>query len=82
MSETETPSPWFHHFWPWFIVVLLGISILGSLATVAIAYRYGDVEVLRTSDPTPPAPLLDTSRDERAAGTRDLDEQGTDRALP
>ncbi len=38
-------SPWYQNFWPWFIVVLLGISVVGSLVTVAIAYRGRDVDV-------------------------------------
>jgi hypothetical protein len=46
MSEARTA--WFHHFWPWFIVGLLAVSVVGSLCTVVIAYRYGDVEVMRT----------------------------------
>jgi hypothetical protein len=50
----EERSAWFYHFWPWFIVCLLGVSVVGSLCTVAIAYRYGDVEVERTSS-APPA---------------------------
>ena len=38
-------SPWYQNFWPWFIVILLGVSVAGSLLTVAIAYRYRDVDV-------------------------------------
>jgi len=45
---SETSSAWYHHFWPWFIVGLLGVSVVASLATVAIAVHYGDVEVERT----------------------------------
>lgn len=51
----EESGPWYEHFWPWFIVFLLGISVAGSLVTVAIAYRYGDVEVARISPSSPPA---------------------------
>lgn len=74
---SESPTPWFHHFWPWFIVALLGISVLGSLATVAIAYRYGDVEVLRTSDPMSPTLRPGGPSDGRGAGPQDAG-----RALP
>jgi len=74
---SEHPSPWFHHFWPWFIVALLGISVLGSLATVAIAYRYGDSEVLRTSEPMSPALRPGGPSDGQAAGKQDAS-----RALP
>ena len=37
-------AAWYFHFWPWFIVVLLGISVAGSLYTVSIAYSLGDLE--------------------------------------
>ncbi len=46
MSETRVR--WFYHFWPWFIVLLLGVSVLASLTTVFIAVRYGDTEVDRS----------------------------------
>lgn len=44
-------SPWYLNFWPWFIVVLLGVSVVGSLVTVAIAYRHRDVDVRRSMTP-------------------------------
>jgi uncharacterized membrane protein YadS len=51
-STTSTPlqhpeygTPWYRNFWPWFIVVMLAVSIIGSLVTVAIAYRHRDVDV-------------------------------------
>jgi len=34
--------PWYRHAWPWFIVSLLGVSVVGSLATVVLAYRGRD----------------------------------------
>ena len=43
----ETPSPWYRHFWPWFIVVLMVLSVAASLWTVVIAHRHRDVEVGR-----------------------------------
>ena len=48
---SQDRSAWYYHFWPWFIVGLLGVSVVGSLSTVVIAYRYGDVEVSRTAKP-------------------------------
>jgi len=42
-----TGAPWYRQFWPWFIVGLLGISVVGSLSTVAIALRGADAEVRR-----------------------------------
>lgn len=45
MSTSEEPGlPWYRYFWTWFIVILLGISIAGSLWTVSIAYGLGDLE--------------------------------------
>jgi len=38
-------TPWYLNSWPWFIVILMTVSVLASLATVVIAYRYGDVDV-------------------------------------
>jgi hypothetical protein len=56
MSPTpESPTPWYPHFWPWFIVVLMGVSVAASLWTVAIAYRHRDVEVGASARPTAPA---------------------------
>ena len=43
-SQSTQATPWFHHFWPWFIVLLLGISVIASLYTVSLAYRLGDLE--------------------------------------
>ena len=48
MSE---PSPWYRHFWPWFIVLLMVVSVGASLSTVVIAYGLGDLEV-KTARPT------------------------------
>ncbi len=44
-KPVELGSPWYQNFWPWFIVILLGVSVAGSLLTVAIAFRYRDVDV-------------------------------------
>lgn len=44
-KPTELGSPWYQNFWPWFIVILLGLSVAGSLTSVAIAYRYRDIDV-------------------------------------
>lgn len=51
MTRAEVEgSAWYHHFWPWFIVCLLGVSVVASLYTVSIAYRLGDLE---SADPPP-----------------------------
>jgi hypothetical protein len=45
-SESEKyGSPWYKNSWPWFIVGLLTFSVVGSLLTVAIAYRTRDIDV-------------------------------------
>ena len=36
MDERDT-LPWYRHFWPWFIIALLGISVSGSLYMVYAA---------------------------------------------
>lgn len=40
--------PWYRHFWPWFVVGLLGVSVVGSLTTVYIAVSGRDPEVVDT----------------------------------
>jgi len=41
----QAGTPWYLNSWPWFIVILMTVSVVASLATVVIAYRYGDVDV-------------------------------------
>ena len=36
MTEQDT-QPWYRHFWPWFIIVLLAISVSASLYMVYVA---------------------------------------------
>lgn len=63
-AATGTGTPWYRHFWPWFIVALLGVSVAGSLVTVAIAYHYRDVDVRIAAPPDPardPAPIASGS---------------------
>jgi hypothetical protein len=45
MVERDT-QPWYRHFWPWFIILLLGSSVSASLYTVYLA--------MRTSEPVLP----------------------------
>jgi hypothetical protein len=33
----DTIKPWYRHFWPWFIIVLLGSAVSASLYTVYLA---------------------------------------------
>ena len=41
--EESSTGPWYAHFWPWFLVVLLGISVIASLWTVSVAFSLGDL---------------------------------------
>ncbi len=56
-EATPSGSPWYRYFWPWFIVCLLGLSVVASLYTVSIAYRLGDLE-----SPAPATGSFDESR--------------------
>lgn len=33
----EQIKPWYRHFWPWFIIALLGSAVSASLYTVYLA---------------------------------------------
>ncbi|HPG29005.1 MAG: FixH family protein [Spirochaetaceae bacterium] len=52
----ELGSPWYRNFWPWFIVALLGTSVVGSLVTVAIALDQADVDVRIAEGALPTGP--------------------------
>jgi hypothetical protein len=41
-SEAATALPWYRHFWPWFIIGLLGTAVAASLATVWVAFANQD----------------------------------------
>jgi hypothetical protein len=56
-------TPWYQNFWPWFIVILLGVSVVASLVTVAIAYHYRDVDVRIGADAEPSPPVDSTARE-------------------
>ncbi len=36
MTEQDI-KPWYRHFWPWFVILLLGFAICSSLFTVYLA---------------------------------------------
>ncbi|MCG8592604.1 MAG: FixH family protein [Proteobacteria bacterium] len=46
--QTQRPidGPWYRHFWPWFIVALLGSTVAAGIATVVIAVRGADALVV------------------------------------
>ncbi len=41
-SDTATALPWYRHFWPWFILALLGTAVAASIATVLVAFANQD----------------------------------------
>ena len=55
------PSPWYRHFWPWFIVILMVVSVGASLATVVIAYGLGDLEIPDARPAATAAPRVSAS---------------------
>ena len=64
MSETQTNVlPWYRHFWPWYLIALLLLGVLGT----------GDliVEALRHQDPV----VVDNYYKEGLAINRTLDQQ-------
>ena len=50
-------NAWYRHFWPWFILALLGTAVSASLTTVVIAVRNADEVVPRM--PVASAPDVD-----------------------
>jgi hypothetical protein len=36
MTDEQT-KPWYRHFWPWFIIVLIGSAVSASLFMVYLA---------------------------------------------
>ena len=52
-TPASAGGPWYQYFWPWFIVILLAVSVLGSLATVYVAFINRDEEITRTEAPRP-----------------------------
>ena len=42
MTEGSQQAPWYRHFWPWFIIALLGMAVTASLYTLFIASQGND----------------------------------------
>jgi hypothetical protein len=42
LGTAESGSPWYRHFWPWFIVLLLGTTVVAGIVTVFIAFANQD----------------------------------------
>jgi len=49
MTEHDT-KPWYRHFWPWFIIGLLGTSVSASLYTVYLAMSTAEPVLTETHD--------------------------------
>jgi len=64
--STAAPLPWYRHFWPWFVLGLLGISVTGSLTTVYIAVSGRDPEVRGTWSRDAKAVVLDDAAERLA----------------
>ena len=62
IARAPAGSPWYRNSWPWFIVALLGISVVGSLATVYVAFVHRDIEIDRS------APVI------QSEGTSEMDD--------
>ena len=42
MTEGTQQAPWYRHFWPWFIIALLGLAVTASIYTLVIASQGND----------------------------------------
>jgi len=49
MSDEEI-QPWYRHFWPWFIIVLLGSAVTASLYTVYLAVSTAEPVLTQSGD--------------------------------
>lgn len=41
-APTPTPRPWYRHFWPWFLLTLLGSVVVACIITISIAFNHPD----------------------------------------
>ncbi|KIP96584.1 MULTISPECIES: FixH family protein [Pseudomonas] len=39
MNEETQPAPWYKQFWPWFLIALLGYSVIQGLTLLTVATR-------------------------------------------
>jgi hypothetical protein len=54
-------GPWYHHPWPWFLMLGPAIVVVAALATAVIAVKTADVIVSDDAGPRP-ARVQDASR--------------------
>ncbi|MEO1245168.1 MAG: FixH family protein [Pseudomonadota bacterium] len=50
MTEHTDQLPWYRHFWPWFVLLLLGSAVTASLSTLYIAMQGNDSLVVDRSE--------------------------------
>ncbi len=50
MTETKQATAWYRQFWPWFVMALPALAVLGGLATLYIATRNPDPIIQRSED--------------------------------
>lgn len=41
-QHIQTIKPWYCHFWPWFIIALLSVTIAACIATITLAIKIPD----------------------------------------
>jgi len=45
MNSDMNNKSWYRHFWPWFIIAFLSITILACMFTVYLALKHPDYAV-------------------------------------
>ncbi len=45
IAREPDSGPWYRHFWPWFLLGLLMLSVVGSSAAAWIAYHTHDTVI-------------------------------------
>jgi hypothetical protein len=48
MSNLTDSAPWYRHFWPWFIIAMLGSAVTGSFVSLYFALHSPDVVLEHT----------------------------------
>lgn len=75
-TRTIPGAPWYRQFWPWFLLAVPGVAVIGGLATLAIAIRHADSVVRDDWYASGLAINVDLARD-RVAADRGLVAQVT-----
>jgi uncharacterized protein len=43
--SSSVPLPWYRHFWPWFLIAMLGGAVTGSFISLYLALHTSDAVV-------------------------------------